>query len=281
MAASVGRCTIVPLPPMIGKSVMQPPARANQKPNFVANQRQTDPSVTKLTSNRVFRGALHVGIIAVIRRLSYPSNRDFDARNSLMRASRLVRWATFVVAAVGAGAVAAATVEVTFPEYSGAELNAGVFPATSVIVGQKTPLGLPAGEAVVSGTISGSWGNAGAPGKGTAGVDLYLDGLLVAQCLPTDATCYCPDSAACTGAVPWSRTLTSAQVAALNASGATLTATQTSPIVIRLGATQLTLTTAPVVPPVPTLSPPALVVLLLGMATMGLLAARRRRTARR
>jgi hypothetical protein len=199
---------------------------------------------------------------------------------SLMRVLGLIRWATLIVAAIAGGAAVAATIEVSFPNYSGGEMNAG-FPAAPAIVGQKAPLGLPTGEAVVSGTISGSWGNGDDCCHGTAGVDVFLNGLLVVQCLQSDAACYCPDSAPCVGPAPWSRALTSAQVAALNAGGgATLTAVQTSPRIIRLGATKLTLTTAPVVPPVPTLSPPAFFTLLLGMATIGLIAARRRRAAR-
>jgi hypothetical protein len=202
----------------------------------------------------------------------------------------LARWVAFIVAAIAASAVAAGEVKVPFPDYSGTEMNAG-FPAAPVTIcpvqdptclGQPTDLDLPAGEAVISGTISGSWGNTGAAGKGTAGVALYLDDLLVAQCLSTDVTCYCPDSAACAGAVSWSFPLTSAQIAALNTSGVVkLTAIQTSPKFVRLGETMLTLTTAPIVPPIPALSRRALVVLLLSMAMIGLIAVRRRQAARR
>ena len=90
-------------------------------------------------------------------------------------------------------------------------------------------------------TISGTFGNATV--GSSAGVDLFLGSILVGQCIEF-ASCY-------NNVVPWSTTLSPAEIASLGVGSVNFTAVQTSQVTIRLGETTLTQinSTAPVPEP--------------------------------
>jgi hypothetical protein len=194
-----------------------------------------------------------------------------------MRVFTRARWAVGVVATLAAGLAAAATILVTFPEFNGPPHQADEsFPQPSVTVGT-SPIAIPAGEKVVSAAISGFWGTKDDPDS-TAGVDLFLDGIRVAQCVAPSTGCW----VGTTGQRPWSHTFTVSELVKLNDGSATFTAVQTSGLRIRLGETTLAVQTA--LPPpvgiaapevVPTLGPPGLLALLAVMAAAGVIALRR------
>ena len=83
-----------------------------------------------------------------------------------------------------------------------------------------------------SATVSGTWGNA-AFSASSAGADLFIDDLLVAQCFEFDA-CWL-DS---TGTQTWSYTFTAADLATgiLDDGAAVLSVVQTSSTRVRIGA---------------------------------------------
>ena len=173
----------------------------------------------------------------------------------------------------------AGTVFVAFPEVNGAPVAAGPFPQPAVVVGTRS-LAIPPGERVASATISGFWGTTD-EGKSTAGVDVLVDGFLVAQCVKPDPNCYLGDGAA----RAWSHVFTASELAALDDGIVTVSAVQTSDLHVRLGVTTLVITTAkpvvvvpppPVPTPVPALSPAGLLALLMGLAAAGMLALRGR-----
>jgi len=89
-------------------------------------------------------------------------------------------------------------------------------------------------------TISGTFGNSLTPN--TAGADLYLGSILVAQCVEFDS-CYYAQSP-----TTWSTTLTSSQLALLGTGVVDFTVVQTSQFWTRLGETTLIQTTTPPVP---------------------------------
>jgi hypothetical protein len=163
----------------------------------------------------------------------------------------------------------AAVIVVTFPEVNGATHVIGdPYPLPPVTVATST-FSIPAGEQVVSATASGFWGSTANP-LSTAGVNVLLDGVLVAQCVKPDTGCWANGA----GQRPWSFNYGTAGT--LQDGSVTMTYVQTSEAIVRLGVTTLTIVTAPRVS-VPTLSPwmmAALVLLLAGMAAFG---ARRRR----
>jgi len=88
---------------------------------------------------------------------------------------------------------------------------------------------LPGDTAV---TISGTFGNAVV--ESTAGVNLFLGSIEVAQCIEYDP---CWEGAE--AGTPWSDTLTTAQIASLGTGVVPFSATQTSQYTIRLGVTTL------------------------------------------
>lgn len=78
-------------------------------------------------------------------------------------------------------------------------------------------------------TISGMFGNTVSPAS--AGVNLYLGTVLVAQCVE-NGVCY-------NSGAPWSDTLTASQIASLGTGTVDFTAVQTSQFTTRLGVTTL------------------------------------------
>ena len=115
-------------------------------------------------------------------------------------------------------------------------------------------------------TISGTFGNS--VSGSSAGVDLYLGNLLVAQCVE-DYLCFL------TGPTDWSDTLTANQIASLGTGTVNLTAVQTSEYITRLGATTLDQTTANTA-----ITPEPSTVSLLGTGLIGALSFTRRRLTR-
>lgn len=165
-------------------------------------------------------------------------------------------------------AAAAATFTVTFPEVNGA-VNSSGFPLPAVTASTVT-LPIPAGQVVTGATASGFWGSTAFAGS-TAGVDVLVDGVRVAQCVKPDAGCYGAGS----GQRPWTYAYSAAQLGTLADGSATLTYVQTSESTVRLGTTTLTITTTDAV--VPTLSEAALLALslLVGLAAFATLRSRR------
>lgn len=161
----------------------------------------------------------------------------------------------YAIALIGPGVVRAAVIDESLLLFQGQEFSPGaLYPRPPVTVG--TYISIPAGEVLVSGTISGTFGNALI--NNTACNRLYLgDGgdpsndLLVAQCGLAD-DCWkagdgLPD--------PWSHTFDSAEIDVLkNFPGPLVLSTvQDAAYIVQLGPTRLVATTVP--------EPPALTIL--------------------
>jgi hypothetical protein len=176
-----------------------------------------------------------------------------------------------VFASLVVGVASAATIVVTFPELQNppALTVAGPFPQQPLNIGTVNFTIRP-NERVGSARISGYWGSVDVP-VSTAGVDLLLDGILVARCVKPAPDCWVDASTQ----RPWSYTFSKDDLAKLADGTATLTAVQTSEISVRVGVTTLVLETVPA-DRIPTLSPAALLLLAAGLALAGALAAGRR-----
>jgi hypothetical protein len=187
-----------------------------------------------------------------------------------MRIFRLAASAVGLALTLAVGMAAAAPILVVFPEVDGPTLTpSGPYPQPPLAVATRT-FTIPVGERVVGATMSGYWGTNALP-KSTAGVDVLLDGVLVAQCVKDNPGCFTGDG----GQRPWSHTFTEGELTVLDNGVASLTVVQTSEQNVRLGISTLIITTAPP-PAVPTLSPAGLAGLLVALAAAGMLALRRR-----
>ncbi|MGH9794660.1 MAG: PEP-CTERM sorting domain-containing protein [Candidatus Acidiferrales bacterium] len=164
-------------------------------------------------------------------------------------------------------AFADSVTSVSLPEFNGTPIgSAGPFPQPSVTVGIFTFL-IPPGDVITAAVLTGTFGNSSSQFNGSsAGVDVFLNGLLVAQCV-IGTQCW-------TGPGPnaWSFTLSPSQLALLGSGSATLTAIQTSQTTIRLGVTNLTVATTTVVP-----EPATLIMFGSGIAAIGGIMRRRRK----
>jgi len=109
-------------------------------------------------------------------------------------------------------------------DYDGPEFTTG-FPLPGVSLGIFTT-----GTGVTSATIHGTWGTAAFPST-TAGLDLFLDGILVASCAEFEVGCY--ESAP--AFAPWSYTFSGAELSIFADGAAELIAVQTSPFRMRIG----------------------------------------------
>jgi hypothetical protein len=195
-------------------------------------------------------------------------------RKASMRFSNLVGLTAGCVLALAAGNAGAASVLIQYSEYSGPSVPAGPYPQPAVEIGTKT-FAIPPGEVVVAATISGFWG-ASPPGdpNSTAGVNVMLDGIVVAKCVKPDPSCW----SGSVGQRPWSYTLTSTELKKLDDGAATLTFVQTSESSVNLGVTTLRVETGARTSPsiVPATSPAGLAALLVAMSIAAGLALRRR-----
>ena len=178
-----------------------------------------------------------------------------------MRVLPLVRSVAGGVLLAAAGLAAAATSIVAFPEVNGPANQSGPFPQPPIVVATRT-FTVPEGEQVVSAEISGAWGSSGDPNS-TAGVNVLVDGIVVATCVKPDPACWSGD----VGQRPWTYKFKSAELQALNDGAATMSAVQTSDLSVRLGVSTLIVETA--VPPiVPALSPFGIAALALMVAAI-------------
>jgi hypothetical protein len=134
----------------------------------------------------------------------------------------------------------AATLTYSLPEYNFD--GAPPFPNSPNLVGTFSYT-LPSDETIVSAVIEGTFGNSVFPSS--AGVDVYFDNLLVAQCLEFEP---------CWGGfepVQWRFTFDESHFSLLEDGTALLTTVQTSEFVARLGTTTLTIETQPEPAPPP------------------------------
>jgi hypothetical protein len=188
-----------------------------------------------------------------------------------MRTLAWIRGAVALVAGVAAGSAWAAAHVLVFPELSDPPSHAveEPFPPQPPLPVGTVNFSVPAGERVVAATISGFWGTSLVP-DGTAGVDVRVDGILVAQCVKPSADCW--QSAA--QQRPWSYTFSATELVAFNDGVASMTAVQTSDISVRLGTSTLIIETGPL-PAVPALSTLGLLALIAGLAGAGVFLVRR------
>jgi hypothetical protein len=143
----------------------------------------------------------------------------------------------------------------TIGEYSGTAVFNDPGPyQPSTVVGSFNIL--PGDSAI---TISGTFGNSTV--GSSAGVNLFLGSILVAQCVEF-TTCY-------NSGAPFSDTLTAAQIASLGTGPVNFTAVETSQFVIRLGVTTLD--------QVPSTVPEPSTFALLGTGILGCVGAVRRK----
>ena len=162
----------------------------------------------------------------------------------------------------------------TFPEPTNPPaVTIGPFPQPPLTVGSVN-FTVPHGERVVAAVVSGFWGTTSFP-ESTAGVDVYLDDILVAQCVKPTSGCWEQHS----GQLPWSYTLTENDLKRLADGNAKLTVVQTSDVTVRLGVTTLIIQLGPA-ETVPTLSTLGLMLLsaALGLAALASWRLRARRS---
>ncbi len=179
-------------------------------------------------------------------------------------ATRLVAIAAGVaVVAATPVAAAAATVVATVPEFSGASFpETAPYPLPAVTVGTLNFV-IPPGSAIVSATLSGTFGNSVI--GNSAGVNVYFDGVPVATCAPK-ASCWDPFTVV---REVWNFSFAPGDLGLLADGIGYLTAVQTNEISIQLGVTTLTIETRAV--PLPA----ALPLFFAGVAALGLVARRR------
>ena len=151
----------------------------------------------------------------------------------------------------GTANVGATSLELTIPEFVGTPHFSG-FPLPAVTIGNFS-YNLPQGEEIISATISGTFGNS--QFQSSAGVNLYLDALLVGQCKFAQP-CWLNLS----GLIEWSHTFSGSEFLLLEDEAAVLTAIQTSLATIGLGETILKIETEPVaiITPIPPTQVPSI-----------------------
>lgn len=187
-----------------------------------------------------------------------------------MRMFTLVRGIFGIAATLATCWAGAATLVVGFPEITDPPKFSvdDLFPAPPLTVGT-VKFEIPPGQKVVAAQISGFWGSSLIP-EATAGVDVLVDGILVAQCVKPAVGCYELGS----GQRPWSYVFTDAELAQLADGEAKMTAVQTSDVTVRLGRSTLFIQTGPA-ETIPALSLFGLLSLMAGLAAAGALALRR------
>lgn len=182
-------------------------------------------------------------------------------------ASRLICALLFGVVAFGATHRAKADSIILLS----AEYNGAFVPPTATFPRPETTIWtynytVPAGQVVTGATVQGFFGNSTC--NTTAPVDLYLDGVRIAQCV---AGAPCTGAGGATGPVPFSYSFST--FAVFTDGRAVLSIVQTGPGAVRLGQTSLTLQTSPV--------PEPATMFLLGTGLASAAAIMRRRRSRR
>jgi hypothetical protein len=177
-------------------------------------------------------------------------------------------WSVGLAAMMASGLASAATITLTFPQVDGPDLPFG--PYSPAIVGVPQTFTIPPGERIMAATASGKWGSTAYP-YGTAGVNVYVDDVLVAKCIADQSDCYVYNAV---GERSWSHQFTDNELERLSDGAVTMTQLQTTGNIVRLGASSLVIETG--VPPVPALSPAGLGALLALMLGTGALLLRRR-----
>lgn len=124
----------------------------------------------------------------------------------------------------------------TFPEINGTIHTSG-FPLPLVDWSTRA-YSIPAGQTIVDASISGTWGSTSQFYGNTAEAQLFVNGLLV-----SDTATLSPDPA--NNVVPFTFNYTTAELATLTGSSATLSYIQTSQSIVRLSGTTLTIETTP------------------------------------
>jgi hypothetical protein len=128
------------------------------------------------------------------------------------------------------------TITRVLPEFNGQLFDTSdSYPRPAAVVGTFDFASELNSGGVKSATVSGTFGNSAVPN--TSGVNLYLDGALIAQAIPFTLPYFSSSP------VPWSYTLSDSELALLQDGKAQLTAVQTSQFVIRLGQTRLSIET--------------------------------------
>ncbi len=183
---------------------------------------------------------------------------------SILQVAKQLSFAVTGAAFVALGTVShtdaanAATLSSTLPEYN---FDGGpLFPTPQDLVGIFSYT-ISSNETITSAVISGTFGNSVFPSS--AGVDISLDGLLIAQCFEFDNCWNSPEPES------WSFTFDNSNFSLLEDAQAMLTASQTSEFVARLGVTTLTIETKTISDPPTSIPEPTTIVGLLG-AVMGL-----------
>ncbi|MGH9942362.1 MAG: PEP-CTERM sorting domain-containing protein [Pyrinomonadaceae bacterium] len=136
------------------------------------------------------------------------------------------------------------TINFTLPDFNGSFLPPGSPQIGTPRTGGTFSLLIPAGQQIVGATLTGTFGNA--TNATSAPLDLFLDGLAVAQCAPATA---CTGTFGPSGPFAFSFSFSAANLALLTDGSALLTLTQLAPGAARLGSLQLAVQTAPVPEP--------------------------------
>ena len=160
-------------------------------------------------------------------------------------------------------AAEAALVTVTLPEFSGPAALDGTYAVGSFA------FSLPPDEQIIAAIISGTFGNSLSPSS--SGVNVFLDGIQVASCVPNTACTQTP------GPDSWSFAFDPSSLGIFSDGFAALSAIQTGGVHVRLGSLTLQLTTEPLPSQVPEPTTLVLTTLGAGLATWASLRTERRR----
>jgi hypothetical protein len=158
----------------------------------------------------------------------------------------------------------AGLVTVTLPEFSGPAALSGTYAVGSFA------FSLPPGEQIIAAMISGTFGNSLSPSS--SGVNVFLDGIQVASCVPNTACTQTP------GPDSWSFVFDPSLFGIFSDGLAALSAIQTGGVHVRLGSLTLQLTTDALPSQVP--EPATLLLTSLGAGLAAWRSARRKRRAR-
>ncbi len=165
-----------------------------------------------------------------------------------------------LLALLAAPAAAPAQAVATIDDFVG-PFSFGPFPAAPLTVGTFS-FSLPAGQSIFSAILRGSLGGPGG-NVGTAPLQLFLDGLMVAECT-VEAPCF-------RNRTPFSFAFAPDQFSVLDDGMATLTAVQTGPFVMKVSNATLSVNAPNAVVPEPAS------MLLLGTGLAGVIGVARRR----